>query len=212
MRGRWFGSEELEKRARELLAIHRRTSTVPLRLPIQADLVAESVGLNILWHEIPEEPGKTILAEIRPDERLIVVNENRRAALDDTFGLYNTTVAHELGHWWLHVDRAALDHEELPGYIRSAAPPRQADGRDQRDERNAGEFMGYLLIPHSTLLRRSGGLDLQSWRGFYRLRDDFGVTTTAMKIRLEKLGLTYIDDTGRFHKSRQEAEGQGCLF
>lgn len=212
MRGKWFESEELEKRARELLSIHRRRSKAPLRLPIQADLVAEGVGLDILWEEIPEEPGTTILAEIRPDQRLIVVNENRLAALDDTFGLYNTTVAHELGHWWLHVDHDALDHEELPGYIRSAAPPRQADGRDQRDERNAGEFIGYLLMPHSTLLRRSEGLNLQSWRGFYRLRDDFGVTTTAMKIRLEKLGLTYIDHSGRFYKSRQEAGGQGCLF
>jgi hypothetical protein len=33
-----------------------------------------------------------------------------------------------------------------------------------------------------------------------------------MKIRLEQLGLAYIDDDRRFHRSRQEAEGQGCLF
>lgn len=212
MRGKWFESEELEKRARELLSIHKRRSKTPPLLPIQADLVAESVGLDILWEEIPEEPGTTILAEIRPDQHLIVVNQSRRAVLDDTFGLYNTTVAHELGHWWLHVDHVALGHEELPGYVRSFAPPRLADGRDQRDERNAGEFMGYLLMPHSTLLRRSKCLDLQSWHGFYRLRDDFGVTTTAMKIRLENLGLTYIDRDGQFHKSRQEAHGQNSFF
>ncbi|MDP9478458.1 MAG: hypothetical protein M3R38_22720 [Actinomycetota bacterium] len=77
MRGRWFESEELERRARELLCIYRRRSKAPLRLPIQADLVAESVGLDILWEPIPEEPGRTILAEIRPDDRLIVVNEDR---------------------------------------------------------------------------------------------------------------------------------------
>lgn len=212
MRGKWFESEELEKRARELLSIYKRRSKALPLLPIQADLVAESVGLDILWEEIPEEPGTTILAEIRPDQHLIVVNQSRRTVLDDTFGLYNTTVAHELGHWWLHVDHVALGHEELPGYIRSFAPPRRTDGRDQRDERNAGEFMGYLLMPHSTLLRKSKGLDLQSWPGFYRLRDDFGVTTTAMKIRLEKLGLTYIDGNGQFHKSRQEAYGQNSFF
>ena len=213
MRGKWFESEELEKRARELLCIYRRRSKAPLRLPIQADLVAESVGLDILWDPIPEEPGRTILAEIRPDDRLIVVNEDRREALEGTFGLYNTTVAHELGHWWLHVDHDALDHEELPGYIRSTAPPRQMDGRDKRDERNAGEFMGHLLMPRKTMLWRAERLDdLLCWRGFYRLRDAFGVTTTAMKIRLGQLDLAYIDDDGNFHKSRQEAEGQRCLF
>ncbi len=212
MRGKWFESEELEMRARELLSIHKRRRKAPLQLPIQSDLVAESVGLNILWEEIPEEPGTTVLAEIRPDQRLIVVNEGRRAALDDTFGLYNTTVAHELGHWWLHVDHAVLDHAQLPGYIRSSAPPRRADGRDQRDERNAGEFMGYLLMPRATMLWKCEGLEVRSWHTFYRLRDDFGVTTTAMKIRLEQLGLAYIDGDGRFHRSRQEAEGQGCLF
>lgn len=213
MRGKWFESEELEKRARELLSIYRRKSKAPLQLPIQADLVAESVGLDILWDPILEEPGRTIFAEIQPDRRLIVVNDRRQEVLEGTFGLYNTTVAHELGHWWLHVDHFALNHEELPGYIRSTAPPRQADGRDKRDERNAGEFMGHLLMPRATMLWMSKGLDdLLCWRGFYRLRDAFGVTTTAMKIRLEQLRLAYIDPDGNFHKSREEAEGQGCLF
>lgn len=183
-----------------------------MRLPVQADLIAESVGLDILWDEIEEEPGTTVFAEICPDQRLIVVNERRRGALDDTPGLYNTTVAHELAHWWLHVDHAALDHEELPGHIHSSAPPRQPDGRDRRDERNAGEFMGYLLMPNSLLLPKSRGVNLQSWRGLYRLRDDFGVTITAMKVRLEKLGLTYVDANGRFYKTRQEAEGQNSFF
>jgi hypothetical protein len=120
LRGRYFRSDELEGLADELLAIHRRRGGAPLRPPVQAELVAEDVGLDILWEEIPEAPGTTVFAEIRPDERRIVLNERRRGALDNRSGLYNTTVAHELGHWWLHVDRAALDHEELPGYLRSS--------------------------------------------------------------------------------------------
>jgi hypothetical protein len=212
LRGQYFKSKELERLADELLGIHRRESGLPLRLPIQADLVAESVGLDILWEEIPEEPGTTVFAGIRPDERLIVVNERRRGALDGTPGFYNTTVAHELGHWWLHVDHAALNHEELPDFIYSSAPPRGEDGRDRRDERNAHEFMSYLLMPRSLLLPKTKGLNLQRWRNIYRLSEDFEVTVTAMKIRLEKLGLTYVDGDGRFHKSRREAEGQNSLF
>jgi hypothetical protein len=212
LRGQYFRSKELESFANELLGIYGRASGLPFQIQIQADLVAESVGLDILWEEIPEDPGTTVFAEIRPDERLIVVNERRHGALDGTLGLYNTTVAHELGHWWLHVDHAALDHEELPGFIHSSAPPRQPDSRDRRDERNAGEFMGYLLMPHSLLLPKTKGLNLQRWRNLYRLSEDFNVTITAMKIRLEKLGLTYVDSDGRFHKSRREAEGQSPLF
>ena len=72
--------------------------------------------------------------------------------------------------------------------------------------------MGYLLMPCSLLLPKAEGLNLQRWRGLYSLRDDFQVTITAMKVRLEKLSLTYLDDNGRFHKARGEAEGQIPLF
>jgi hypothetical protein len=212
VRGQYFTSAELEKLADDLLDIYQRQSGFPLRPPIQADLVAESVGLNILWEEIRDKPGTTVCAEIRPDERLIVMNERRRSLLESNLGFYNTTVAHELGHWWLHIDHAALDHEELPGYIRSTVPPRQADGMDRRDERNSHEFMGCLLMPSSFLLPKTQDVNLQSWRGLYRLRDDFGVTITAMKVRLEQLGLTYVDGVGQFHRSRREAEGQSSLF
>jgi IrrE N-terminal-like domain len=212
LRGQYFKSAELERLANDLLDLYRRQCDFPIRPPLQADLIAESVGLNILWEEVQEEPKTTVCAEIRPDVRLIVINERRRRLLENNPGLYNTTVAHELGHWWLHIDHAALNHEELPGYIRSFAPPREPDGRDRRDERNAHEFMRYLLMPSSLLLPRIEDMNLQSWRSLYRLRDEFGVTITAMKVQLEKLGLTYVDDDGRFHRSHQEAEGQNSLF
>ena len=212
MRGQYFKSTALERLADDLLYIYQRQSGSPLRPPIQAELVAESVGLNILWEEIREEPETTVCAEIRPNERLIVVNERRRGLLENNSGLYNTTVAHELGHWWLHIDHAALNHEELPGYIRSFAPPREPDDRDRRDERNAHEFMGYLLMPRSLLLPKTKGMNLQAWPPLYRLRDEFDVTITAMLVRLENLGLTYVDSYRRFHKSKQAAEGQDSLF
>jgi hypothetical protein len=212
LRGRYFRSDELERLADDLLSIYQQKSGSPLRPPIQADLVAESVGLDILWEEIREEPGTTVCAEIRPEERLIVMNERRRELLESTPGLYNTTVAHELGHWWLHVDHAARDHSSLPDLIYSSAPLREGDERDKRDERNAGEFMGYLLMPRSLLIPRLDGLDLQNWRNLYYLRDAFGVTISTVRVRLEKMRLTYLDSAGRFHKSDQEAGGQGALF
>lgn len=212
MRGQFFYPGRLEYLANELLGIYERKKGSTVKPPIQAELVAESVGLDMLYEDIPEEPGRTILAEIRPKARLIVVNECRLKFIEKFPGYLNTTVAHELAHWWLHVDHAALDHATLPDFIHSSAPTRPQDGRDRRDEYNADELMSYLLIPKTLLLPRAARLDLQSWHGLYRLRDDFGVTISAMKVRLEKLGLTYVDDDGRFHKSRQDAGGQGSLF
>jgi hypothetical protein len=72
--------------------------------------------------------------------------------------------------------------------------------------------MGYLLMPRPLLLPRVKGMNLQSWPPLYRLRDEFDVTISAMRVRLEKLSLTYVDSQGRFHKSRQAAEGQDSFL
>jgi hypothetical protein len=212
LRGQYFYPGKLEYLANDLLAIYERKKKSPVRPPIKADLVAESVGLDLLWEVIPEGPNQTILAEVRPEERLIVMNERRYDAIMGTPGYFNTTVAHELGHWWLHIDHTALNHAALPDFIYSAAPYRRPDGRDKRDERNADEFMSYLLMPSSLLHPRAHRLDLQRWSGLYLLRDDFGVTISAMKVRLEKLGLTYVNADGRFYRSNREAGGQSSLF
>lgn len=212
MRGQFFYPGRLEYLADELLGIYEREKGPSVEPPIQADLVAESVGLDILYEEISEEPGLTILAEIRPKVRRIVVNERRLGFIEQFPGYLNTTIGHELAHWWLHVDHSALNHAALPNFIHSAAPTRREDGRDRRDEYNADELMSYLLMPKTLLLPRAAKVDLQGWRGLYKLRDDFGVTISSMKVRLKKLGLTYVDGNGRFHKSVQEAGGQGSLF
>ncbi len=212
MRGQFFYPGRLEYLANELLGIYEREKGSPIEPPVQAELVAESVGLDMLYEHIPEEPRRIILAEIRPKSRLIVVNERRLEFIEKFPGYLNTTVAHELAHWWLHVDHDALNHASISDFIHSFAPSRREDGRDKRDEYNADELMSYLLMPKTLLLPRAARVDLQGWRGLYRLRDDFGVTISSMKVRLEKLGLTYVDDDGRFHKSRQEAGGQSSLF
>ncbi len=212
MRGQFFYAGRLEYLADELLGIYEREKGSPIEPPIQAEMVAGSVGLDMLYENILEEPGLTILAEIRPKVRRIVVNERRLKFIERFPGYLNTTIAHELAHWWLHVDHDALNHAALPDFIHSSAPSRREDGRDKRDEYNADDLMSYLLMPKTLLLPRAARVDLQAWRGLYKLRDDFGVTISAMKVRLEKLGLTYVDDDGRFHKSRQEAMGQGSLF
>ena len=67
-------------------------------------------------------------------------------------------------------------------------------------------------MPRSLLLPSTKGMNLQAWPPLYRLRDEFDVTITAIRVRLENLGLTYVDSQRRFHKSKQAAEGQDSLF
>lgn len=211
MRGQYFSPKKLESLADDLLARYERKTGSTLQPPLQADLIAESIGLNLLWDEIPEEPGTTTHGALIPEKRLIVLNEHRLQLLESTQGLYNTTIAHEIGHWILHVDHAALDHISLPdlNYDTSPAPE---SGRDRWDERNAHEFMGYLLMPSRLLIPKLKGLNFQNWHDLYHLRETFDITPTALKIRLEKLNLTYLDEKRHFHKSKEKAKGQTSLF
>lgn len=211
MRGQYFSPKKLESLADDLLARYERECGSTVQPPIQAESIAESIGLNILWDEIPEEPGTTTHGALIPEKRLIVLNESRLQLLESTQGLYNTTIAHEIGHWVLHVDHAALDHASLPELAYDTSPAPES-GRDKWDERNAHQFMGYLLMPSRLLTPNLKRQNLQDWRNLYHLRETFDVTPTALKIRLEKLNLTYLDPERKFHKSKQEAGGQNPLF
>src|SRR5829696_9006849 len=103
MRGQYFSSEKLESLAENLLARYEREVGFPLQPPISAESIAESIGLNILWDEIPEEPGTTTCGMLLPEQRLIVLNERRLSLFEDNPGQQNTTIGHEIGHWLLHV-------------------------------------------------------------------------------------------------------------
>ena len=68
--------------------------------------------------------------------------------------------------------------------------------------------MGFLLMPSNPLMEAVKDVDLLSWPVLYGLRDRFQVTITALKVRLERLGLLYVTEDGELYPSRQEYEGQ----
>ncbi len=216
MRGRYFSDTTLERLATDLLGRYRRQTGYPLTPPISAEAILDQVLSDELrsplWDAIPEPPGRTILAGLDPEQRLIVLNENRREVILGRPGQLNTLIAHEIGHWLLHVDRAALGQRPLFDG-RYALQQTSADVEPTtRDERNAHRFMAYLLLPAELLVPRARGLSFNGWADLYPLRDEFDVTLTVMKIRLMDLGFFYVDVAGKFHRSRREAEGQGRLL
>lgn len=58
-----------------------------LEPPIPIELMAERLlGLSLLWERIEELPGEVIFGGIRPEERLVVLNENQRKLFDEKPG------------------------------------------------------------------------------------------------------------------------------
>lgn len=200
----------IEERAFDLLNIGQEAWGAPVTPPIPVERIAEDLlDLRILWDDLPEALGESVIAALEPARRTIVFNEARQALLEETPWLYHTVLAHEIGHWVLHVAPATPGQEALPGL----APP---DGcvylgsgpGSSPHETEANRYMGYLLMPHAAIIAEVQQADLTDWPTLYRLRDHFQVTITALRIRLERLGLLYVASDGQLYPSLQEYRGQ----
>ena len=178
--------------------------------PVPVESILENVlDLSILWDTVPEEPGQSILAGLDPNNRTVVFNETRLTLIEETPGLYNTVLAHEAGHWEVHVDPSLLDQATLPDFDREfGCLYRQSGPGGHPREREAHQFMGFLLIPSDLLQEAVREVDLLSWPNLYALRDLFQVTITALTVRLAKLNLLYISDDKKLYPSRQVYDGQ----
>jgi hypothetical protein len=204
---RFYHPQTIEARANELL-LKWQARGQPLIPPVPVERLAEDLlDLRILWYVVPEPANETILAGLAPRDKMIIFNEHRLALIDKTPGLYRTVLAHEIGHWELHVDKALVNQAGMPG----TGAQLQFLFRSEKqswDERNAHLFLSHLLVPQDLLAPLIRGVQLFDWPFLYRLRDIFDVTITVMKIRLERMGLLYVDENGKIHRSRVEYEGQ----
>ena len=205
--------------------------------PIPVDILAESVlDLDILWDEIEELDGETILGAIQPKTRRITMNEKRRSLFEEKPGLELFTKGHEMGHWDLYVDKATLDHPSLFGSGQGAFSFRQStsgqaiivkkimateEGRellsqlkrrsDESDESRAvNRYAGAILMPKDLIRKEAMQVERTSWPNLYRLAESFGVTISALTVRLQQLNLLCIQD-GQLYESHEDAVGQSRL-
>lgn len=184
----------LEARASAMLRRHFLTRE--LKLPIAAERVADlSFGLQISWESLgPEQPGAVTLGCLRPDGHQIVLNDHARPYFGQYPGTENYTVAHELGHWDLHVTPAPA-HAELFSVEKSPASAIVCTNQGSSlRERQAERFAAYLLMPEDLLRQACDGRDLSQWSGLYRLRDDLQVSITTLCIRLKELQILEVRD------------------
>jgi Zn-dependent peptidase ImmA (M78 family) len=69
---------------------------------------------------------------------------------------------------------------------------RWENGEDPPQVRRAVDrYAAALLMPRDVVRSRAEGMDLGSWRTVAMLADQFQVSKTAMRIRMEEVGLIY---------------------
>jgi Zn-dependent peptidase ImmA (M78 family) len=78
--------------------------------------------------------------------------------------------------------------------------------------RQANRYSATLLMPRDLMLRTIESVDLTSWPALYRLAQQFEVTISALRIRLEALGLIHVAEDRSIHRSKAEYLGQQRLL
>ena len=213
MTTRYLPDVHIERQATRLLNRYEREVETLTEPPVPVEDIADGLlDLRILWDALPEAAGTSTLAGLEPHERMIKFNEARRQVFEETPGLYNTVLGHEVGHWEMHVEYNLAAQQQLPNldqvyeYLYQEATSTQGSKETQ-----AHRFMGFLLMPSGLLWEAIRDADLTSWTNLYRLRELFQVTISALTIRLERLGVLYVAKDGQLYPSLQEYHGQTRL-
>lgn len=235
---KFYRNAAIEERAEQRIAELEAVLGRPVEPPVPLETIAEQrLGLDFLWEEIEELPGELIYGGLRMEEKLIVLNESRRALFEQKPGLERSTKGHEMGHWDLfgRGDQPGqlLMFEGDARFVRRSSPAgdvrvmralirapegqellRQIQKRaDDPDEARAvNRYAAALSMPKRLITEEALKIDRRSWPPLYRLAERFEVSITALRVRLEQLNLLYVDDAGRLYESREQATGQRSLF
>lgn len=193
---RFISKLEIEASALDVW-LQRSRSHGELLLPIDASLIAEFLGLDLVWDTIPDDEQGAIAARILPLEKLIEINENI-PQLKGGFG--ESTIAHEIGHWVLHIDVEQVERFirlKQKGMSVEVKPFLCRSSNLARIEWQAQYFAGCLLMPQHLLMELIQGKDLTRWQHLYQMAEELGVTISNLTTRLQDLGWIYLDSDTR---------------
>lgn len=195
----FISKASLEEQANALLERYGREIEPIIRTPVPVEKIADFLlELNLEWLDIADTEAAPILAYLDPGSKTIRLNERRLAHFEQYPGSYEFTLAHEIGHYQLHM----LGGELPPGQFYLCRDPQT--GKDWR-EWQAERFASFLLLPLSLLQPAVAGVNFDNWPALYRLRDQFKVSITALRIRLEELDYLYVTAEGRLYPGRTAA-------
>lgn len=164
-------------------------------LPLDASRVADFLDLAVVWDKIRADNQGEIAARILPLERLIEINEDILQLVPNPEGFTASTIAHEIGHWILHINQNEVDRfleQQVQSNVQTLQPflCRSASNQRENDsvEWQAQYFASCLLMPKDILEEMRVGHDLTSWRDLYVMKDKLGVTISNLTNRLKHLG------------------------
>jgi hypothetical protein len=190
---KFISKDEIEFRAMDVLTRVNRKRKRPLKWPIDAGQVAEALGLDMDCGDIPPDEKGAIAAMILPTERKIIMNEK---SLELPKGFEESSIAHEIGHWELHIDRNAVycaEEDQKRGVEIVVEPFLCRSISSQKGiEWQAQYFASCLLMPSFKLEEVRKGRDLTKWKHLYAMQDELGVTISNLTNRLQDLGWIYI--------------------
>jgi len=232
--------EEIEALAEKRLAELETLMGKPLAPPIPIDLLAEKVlGLDFLWDRIVESPGQQILGCLDVRKRLIVLNESHRGLFDAKPGVERSTKGHEMGHWDLFIQPRLsespvlfdYDPQEAVAYRGKPLDAAQVtsllkenegawallggievSADDPKEKSAVNRYAAAISMPKAMLLGELEKMNKKDWRSLYKLAEKFGVTISAMKVRLEQLGVLAVGVDKKIYDSHEEATGQMLLM
>lgn len=201
---RYISDDEIEAQAARILQQYGRQYHPISAPPVSIeDIIDFVVDLPIVRDAIPDVQGAQVLAKLvakgHPNPRVeIVVNEDKRTFFDQYMGTEQYSLAHELGHYVLHIDRGSLEtlllHETQEQSIVLCRTRAEAerDRNAKRRELQAERFAACILMPQDLLRTACAEMDIYHWPNLYALKDQFCVTISALTNRLKDLHLVMI--------------------
>jgi Zn-dependent peptidase ImmA (M78 family) len=108
-------------------------------------------------------------------------------------GFGNSTIAHEVGHWVLHINYDEVNglskQQELKLGLEDIQPFLcRSVVAQQGIEWQAQYFAGCLLMPRDILVDVARGRNLTVWKHLYAMKDELGVTISNLTNRLQDIG------------------------
>jgi hypothetical protein len=186
---RFIDRIEIEGKAIAILERMQQTPKYTPKFPLDASRVAEFLDLDVVWDHIDGDAEGQIAARILPLERLIEINEDI-PQLKSGFG--ESTIAHEIGHWVLHIDPQEVDrYTRLHNKgVELKVKPLLCRNNDNLEgiEWQAQYFASCLLMPQDRLREAAIDRDLDRWHVLYQIAEEFGVTISNLTNRLKDLG------------------------
>jgi len=186
----YLSKEHIEREVEKILEHMRTASQYALKFPLDPSRVAEFLGLDIVWDTIPPDVQGRIAARILPLDRLIEIND----AIPELRGGFGaSTIAHEIGHWVLHINRNEVDgsskQQTLDLGLENIQPFLcRSISAQQGIEWQAQYFAGCLLMPRYIVEDVAQGRKLTNWQHLYAMAEDLGITISNLTHRLQDLG------------------------